>query len=191
MPFLPRARRRAAPRDFQTRPFRLMPADLKKRKWLRWVRDILLVVLAIGAVQWWQKRDLVAGAAPPLAGQLLDGGWVDLQEYRGNPVLVHFWASWCPICRAEEGSIDSIAQDLPVLTVATGSGSEADIRSYLNDNRLAFPVLLDDTGKLARQWGIVGVPTSFVIDPKGQIAFATVGYTTEIGLRLRLWLAAD
>jgi len=166
-------------------------AEPKKRKWVHWVRDIVLVVIVVSAVQWWQNRDLPAGVAPPLAGQLLDGQWVDLEDYRGTPTLVHFWANWCPICRAEEGSIDDLADNLSVLTVATGSGDAAEVRKHLEDNRLSFPVLLDESGELARRWKIVGVPTSFVIDPRGEIAFTTVGYTTQIGLRLRLWLAAD
>ena len=168
-----------------------MPANSKKRTWLHWGRDILLIAIAVMAVQWWQNRGLATGPAPPLTGRLLDGRWVDLAEYRGKPVLVHFWASWCPVCRAEEGSIDSLAEDLPVITVATGSGDGADIRKYLEDNRLGFPVLLDQNGQLAHQWKVVGVPTSFVIDPQGEIASATVGYTTQTGLRLRLWLAVD
>ena len=168
-----------------------MPTKPKKRTWLHWIRDILLIVLVIGAVQWWQSRDLAAGPAPPLEGWLLDGRWVDLEDYRGKPILVHFWASWCPICRAEDASIESLAEDWPVLTVATGSGDGADIKKYMEDNRPGFPVMLDETGEMARQWKIVGVPTSFVIDPRGEIVSATVGYTTEIGLRLRLWLATD
>jgi len=165
--------------------------DPKQRRWLRWVRDIALIVIVVTGVQWWQGRDLAAGAAPPLAGRLLADRWVDLKEYGGKPVLVHFWATWCPICRAEEGSINNLAGDFPVLTVATGSGDEAKISSYLRKSGLGFPVLLDESGELASQWGVVGVPASFVIGPRGEIAFATVGYTTEMGLRLRLWLAAD
>jgi peroxiredoxin len=168
-----------------------MPEDRNKRHWPKWLWNILLIALAIGVVQWWQTRELPAGPAPPLAGRLLDGRWVDLREYRGTPLLVHFWATWCPICRAEQGTISSLAEDVPVLTVATGSGDAAQLSKYLEENRLGFPVLLDESGELARRWKIVGVPASFVIDPRGDIVAAAVGYTTEIGLRLRLWLAKD
>jgi len=168
-----------------------MPADRNKRSWLHWARDILLIAALFFGVHWWQTRDLAEGPAPALGGVLLDGQKVDLQGYQGKPVLVHFWASWCPICRAEQGSIDSLAEDFAVLTVATSSGGKVEIGRFLKENQLDFPVLLDENGDLARRWKVRGVPTSFVIDPRGQIASATMGYTTGIGLRLRLWLAQD
>ncbi len=129
------------------------------------------------------------GPAPALQGIMLSGEQASLEDFRGKPVLVHFWATWCPICRTEEGSIDSLAADYPVLTVATGSGEAADIRKYLADNDLEFPVLMDESGMLGVRWGIRGVPSSFVVDADGQIRHVAVGYTTELGLRIRLWLA--
>jgi peroxiredoxin len=159
------------------------------RRWLRWARDIAVVVVVVLAVQWWQTRDVAKGEAPPLAGQLLDGRLVALGDYRGAPVLVHFWASWCPICRFEEASIDRIARDHRVITVATSSGTPAELEAYLLERGVSFDVLPDESGDLGRLWGVVGVPATFVVDADGNIAHATVGYTTEWGLRARLWLA--
>jgi peroxiredoxin len=162
----------------------------KRRGWLSWLRDILILLLLLTAFQWWQTRDLAGAPAPPLSGMLTDGRPVDLRDYRGHPVLVHFWAEWCPICRAEEGALEALAEDYPTLTVATQSGDAATVAAYLRRQGLSFPTLVDQSGALARAWGIRGVPSSYVIAPDGKIDAVSIGYTTGVGLRLRLWWAA-
>lgn len=156
---------------------------------LRWTAELLLVVLVVMAVRVWQQWDLPQGQALPLAGKLVDGGAAALPDPGGQPVLVHFWASWCPVCRLEQGSIQAIARDHRVITVAMQSGSEAEVRSHLRAEGLDFAVLNDPDGQLAARWGIRGVPTSFIVDATGRIRFVEVGYTTELGLRARLWWA--
>ncbi len=160
----------------------------RRPRWLRWSVDLLLIVLVIAAVQWWQARDLVEGSAPPLTGLMVDGAPYQLDPAQG-PTLVHFWAEWCPICRFEQDSIERIASDWPVMTVATTSGSADEVAAYLQEHGLTMPVLLDEAGQLAQAWGVNGVPASFIIDRDGAIAHAAMGYSTEWGLRLRLWLA--
>lgn len=164
------------------------PAAGRSRRWLRWVRDIALVLAVLAAVQWWQSRDLVKDQAPPLAGLLIDGAPFQLDPVDG-PYLVHFWATWCPICRLEQGSIDSIARDHPVITVATSSGTAEELQAYMREHGLTKRVLLDEAGHLARAWGVAGVPASFVVDRSGRVRHARMGYSTGWGLRLRLWLA--
>lgn len=163
----------------------------KKRRWLPWVRDILIAFVLVVAFQWWQTRDLAAGPAPELTGALIDGQKVTLSEYEGEPVLVHFWATWCGVCRLEEQNINNLAKDYKVLTVATNSGEADEIKAYLSENELHFPVVLDESGQLGAEWGIKGVPNSFVVDASGNIRSIAVGYTTEIGLRIRMWLAGS
>jgi peroxiredoxin len=103
---------------------------------------------------------------------------------------VHFWATWCPICRTEQGSIAAIAQDHPdVITVAMQSGTPQEVSRYMQEQGIAFPVVNDPDGIISRAWGVHAVPASFIIAPDGQIRFVEVGYTTGMGLRLRLWLA--
>ncbi len=159
-------------------------------RWRRWAMDILLVFVVVFVVHLWQTRDLPVGPAPKLQGMMLTGETKRLEDYRGAPVLVHFWATWCPVCRLEEGSIDNLAEDYPVLTIATGSGETAEIKKHLADNDLSFPVLMDESGVIGADWGIRGVPSSFIVDAQGQIRHVAVGYTTELGLRFRMWLAS-
>lgn len=155
---------------------------------MRWLRDLLILLALFAAIQWWQARDLVKDAAPPLTGLLIDGTPFQLDPAQG-PYLVHFWATWCPICRLEQDSIDSIARDHPVITIATSSGTAEEMADYMQQNGLTKPVLMDEEGGLARSWGVYGVPATFVVDTDGMIRYAGMGYSTGLGLRLRLWLA--
>lgn len=164
------------------------------RQWLRRRLPRLLLELAllfvfVFALEQWLTRAAVHGPAPPFAGATVDGRAFSLEQLRGQPALVHFWATWCPICELEHGALAALAEDAPVITVAMQSGSAAEVASYLRRQGLTLPVVVDEQGELARVYGVTGVPASFVLDRTGAVRFVTRGYTSGWGLRLRLWLA--
>lgn len=162
----------------------------KSRIWLRRGLELLLFIVLIMGVRAWQQRDIVKGMAPPLSGLLLDGKPFVLAAKPAQPVLVHFWATWCPICRAEQGSIESLAHDNPnVITVAMQSGNSSAVQQYMREQGVSFPVVNDADSRISASWGVNAVPASFIVDMEGKIRYVEVGYTTAIGLRLRLWLA--
>lgn len=149
---------------------------------------VAAALLILHGVQTW---NLAQGAAPPLGGLLVGGDrHVALQDLRGRPVLVYFWSSGCPICRLMGGSVASLAERHQVLTVAIHSGAAEEVADDLQGAGISFPVLPDPEGEQARAWGLRGVPTSFVIDATGEVRFVAVGFTTEVGLRARLWAAS-
>ncbi|MDP2759173.1 MAG: protein disulfide oxidoreductase [Sideroxyarcus sp.] len=160
----------------------------RRAKWRVVLTNLLLIIVVVAAIRAWQQRDMVSGAAPELRGITLAGEFYDLPEHLRRPLLVHFWASWCGICRAEQGSIAAIAHDYQnVITVAMHSGKPEAVADFMHTQGIAFPVLNDEQGWISDRWGVHAVPASFIIDRAGQIRFIEVGYTTEIGLRLRLW----
>ncbi|NKN31766.1 protein disulfide oxidoreductase [Marichromatium bheemlicum] len=170
------------------------PTDAKKprrRQLWRWTLNLLLFIAALQAIDWWKTRTLPNGAAPPLQGITLDGEIRALADYRGAPLLVHFWATWCPICRLSEDAIAAVAEDHQVVTVAMQSGNDADIAAYLDAQGLDLVVIPDPDGAIAGRWGVGAVPTSFVIDATGAIHSSTMGLSTAPGLRARLWAAAQ
>lgn len=161
-----------------------------RRRW-RWLGELAVVALVVFAIHLYQTWNTASGIAPPLEGIDLGGRPASLADLRGRPVLVHFWATWCPICRFEQGSIQAISGDWAVLSVALEDTPADELRAYMNEAGLSFPVLRDTDGALAARYGVRGVPASFVVDGAGRIRFTEVGYTTGLGLRLRLWLAAN
>jgi len=159
-------------------------------KWRGYALNVLVLVIVVAGIHAWQQRDMVSGAAPALQGLTLTGQPYSLPTHPEKPVLVHFWATWCPICRAEQGSIAAIAQDHPnTITVSMQSGMPEEVSRHMREQGIDFPVVNDLDGVLSRAWGVHAVPASFIIAPDGTIRFVEVGYTTGIGLRLRLWLA--
>ena len=134
-------------------------------------------------------RGSVGMVAPVINTSTLGGERFFLEQYRGEPAVVHFWATWCPVCELEQGMIDGVADDLPMITVAMQSGKPQEVRAYLAEQGVDYPVVNDERGWLAQQYGVKAVPASFVLDGSGKVRFATRGYTTGWGLRIRLWLA--
>ena len=159
-------------------------------RWQRWLIDAALIAAVFAAVQLWQTRHVPAGPAPAFAGPLAAGGQGSLAAWRaahpGGPVAVYFWADWCPICKAQQGSISGLAEGWPVLTVAMQSGDPADVAKVLAERGLAWPAVVDEDGAITARYGLAGVPALAVIDADGQLRSVAVGYTTALGMHLRL-----
>lgn len=145
------------------------------------------------AIKAWQQRDVPSGAAPPITSSLADGRTFSLDDWQkanaGHAVALHFWADWCPICQAEEGSITALGKDWPVMTVAMRSGATAQVANHLKRRGLSWQTLVDADGRIATTYGLKGVPAFMVIDRNGLIRSVSIGYTTELGMRARLWWA--
>jgi thiol-disulfide isomerase/thioredoxin len=162
------------------------------RAWKRWplLRDLAVIAAIVLVVRAYQQRNLPSGLAPALAGADLDGAAVELEDYRGKPVVLHFWATWCGVCKAEQHNLDAVAADLPVLSVASRSGDAAEVAAYVREHEVAPRVVNDPRGALAQRFGVRAFPTTFIVNASGEIEHAEVGYTTELGLRARMWLAS-
>jgi thiol-disulfide isomerase/thioredoxin len=162
----------------------------------RWLLEAALIVAVIGAVQLYQSRGLPEGVAPPLAGVRIDGVVTSLATNQkvgagGTATLVAFWATWCPVCAAEEGNLVAVARDHRVISVAMQSGDAAAVTKHLKERDIALPALVDADGRHASNWNVRGVPTHFVVDGAGIVRFRVVGYATTWGLKARLWWAEN
>ena len=126
---------------------------------------------------------------------MLNGQTFDLkhfqQQHPNQAIALIFWAEWCPICRTEEHSINRLVNDpkIIVIPVATQSGAADAVKHVLNQRGYDWNMLLDESGTLLRAFGLAGVPSFLVIDADGRIRHVQTGYTSEIGMRLRLWLS--
>ncbi len=165
--------------------------NTSKKTLLRHITQILIIlVVFLGIRVYLTQGSIKSGPAPDFGGTLLDGSAFQLKDLRGKPALVHFWATWCKVCKLNDGAIDDLAKDLQVITVVMESGSQKGIRKEMKDRGLSFPVFVDGLGKLADRYRVKGVPTNYIIDAKGNIQYVEVGYTTGWGLRVRMWLAS-
>jgi len=119
--------------------------------------------------------------APNFAAKTLDGETVRLINLRGKVVLINIWASWCPPCRAEMPAIERVYQTYKdngfvVLAInSTMQDTVADARAFADGNKLSFPILMDETGKITRLYRVQSLPTSFFVGRDGIIREVVVG----------------
>jgi len=113
---------------------------------------------------------------------------IDFNAYKGKPLIVHFWATWCPTCRLEASNIEAISQKYNTLTIAVNSGSDEVLKAYMNEHNLSYPVVNDRSGALAQKFDISAYPTTLIYNAKGELTFSEVGYSTTLGLQARIEL---
>lgn len=129
---------------------------------------------------------LVLAAAPAAAAKFTmtdsEGKTHTLADYRGKWVIVNFWATWCPPCLEEIPDLVAISdarEDVQVLGVAMGYQDPQQVLQFAEGMFVDYPIVLGDE-KTARQIGkVVGMPTTFVYDPKGRLAQRYVGKVTR------------
>lgn len=159
----------------------------------RWLVELAIFAAIFFSIQTWQQRDVPYGHPPRTGGYLADGQAFCLNDWRekhpDRAVAVHFWADWCPICSAEEGNVTSVMKDWPVMTIAMQSGPATEVANHLRKKGLNWPALVDTDGKITAGYGLKGVPAFVVIDRNGIIRSVSTGYTSELGMWVRLWWA--
>lgn len=158
-------------------------------KTLRGLWPYALLLIVVLGVQYRQGRDIAVGPAPLFSGMTVAGQAFDLAQLRGQPAIVYFWATWCGVCKTMQHNIDALSGDAPLISVALQSGNAQEVGRFLQERGINMPVLLDENGDLGARYGIRGVPAVFVLGPEGNIRYTAMGYSSELGLRFRLWLA--
>lgn len=130
-------------------------------------------------------------AAPDFTLKLLDGGEFKLAAYRGRPVVLNFWASWCGPCRAEAPVLEEAWQqyrDQGVMVVGIAvQDREETARAFIKEFGLTYPIGLDGDDRVATLYQVTGLPTSVFIDGRGRVRHRWVG---AIG-KSRLTLLVD
>ena len=157
--------------------------------WLSLGRIVLLLVaLSVGI--WTESPYLWANDARPEEGHFapdftlktFEGKTVRLSELRGKKVvLINFWATWCPPCRLEMPTMQQIYSEykgkgFEILAVNIEPDAKEEIRDFIKELRLTFPVLLDSNMKVTRQYRLFGLPVSVLIDRQGIIRGKEIGY---------------
>ncbi len=118
--------------------------------------------------------------APGFTLKDISGKEVSLSSFKGKPVLLNFWATWCGYCRKERPHLNSVYNEfkdkgLIVLSVSTDQSVDK-VKNYLKKIPADFIVLSDSDGRVAAMYGIRGFPSSFLIDRNGNVANRFVGF---------------
>jgi peroxiredoxin len=130
--------------------------------------------------------------APDFTLQTLDGRTVSLSDFRGRPVVINYWASWCVPCQAELPILESIYQDyqqhgIVILSVnAIEQDNMGDVQGTVTQHALTYPVLLDESEQVWSTYRMLFFPTSLMVDSNGIIREIVLGDTTEENFRAKV-----
>ncbi len=185
------------------------PAPKRRGAVRRWLYPLAVIVAIGGVIWWLEARDagggvsstgerygpadlpaalVPAGAsvkaeegalAPDFLLEALDGPETRLSDYRGQPVVLNFWAKWCVSCRKEMPQLieayDSHRDDGLVVVGLNLQESESIIRPFVDEFGINFPVLIDRDGEVGDDYRLVGLPTTFFIDRDGVVESVLIG----------------
>jgi cytochrome c biogenesis protein CcmG, thiol:disulfide interchange protein DsbE len=152
------------------------------------VRLILLLVLLSLLPGCGEEAPALRKGAPTPAFSLalLDGGSLRFPEdLRGKPVIIRFWADWCPFCKTEMRDIEPLfranhERGLVILAINVRQ-DRARAAAFIKELGISYPVLLDQDGAVARAYGVSGLPTTLILDREGRLQGRIIGpSTTEL-----------
>lgn len=145
----------------------------------------------------YQSRKLVGhdGAlAPDFVLRDLSGRRVSLASYRHKKVVLHFFATWCGVCKAELPSVRAIdrglGDDAALLAIAADSDDPDAVRRFAREHDLEYPILLA-SDEVLRAYHVERFPTNYYLNGDGSVSSSSVGLSTYVGMRLRLFAARD
>ena len=150
---------------------------------------ILTTVLLVAGCS--AQGSQVGKLAPDFQLPNLEGQSISLSDFRGEPVLVNFWASWCPPCRYEMLFIQEVyeewsASGLVVLAINKGE-SLSTLNDFIQSGNFSFPVLLDINQHVALEYNAWSIPATFFIDKDGMIQAIKVGpFSSKAEIEMRL-----
>lgn len=157
---------------------------------------VLLAVVVVAATatpaeQRVADSPLLGRAAPPAVGDVISGPTQTLETLRGKYVIVNFFATWCVPCRREHPELVKFAarhassDDAAVIQVVYGDRAST-VRSFIDEHGGDWTVLDDPSGAIALDWGVRGLPESYLVDPNGYVLYKITGGADAEGLEALL-----
>jgi peroxiredoxin len=121
-----------------------------------------------------KEKSSVGYFAPGFKLRNIKGNYVSLDSYRGEVVVLNFWATWCAPCRIEMPSFEKLyrryrSKGVTILAITLDKNSENKIKSFVNEYGLSFPILLDEKGEVERLYPSMTIPFTYIIDRQGRI----------------------
>lgn len=167
----------------------------KNIKWKSIIKEIVIgaVVLLVlsNLISYLRKPDIGDESFPKIVAQSIESKAIDTADYRDKPLLIHFWATWCPVCKIEIANIQRVADKYQVITIAVESGSVTKIAEFLKEKGVNFDVIDDENGTFPHSFNVEVFPTTLIYGSSGKLIFSEVGYTTTAGLLARMAWAEE
>ncbi|MEC1180777.1 redoxin domain-containing protein [Metasolibacillus meyeri] len=145
---------------------------------------VVIVFSVVNAMNKKERREN-ADQAADFTLETLDGTKVSLSDYKGKKVILNFWTTWCPPCKAEMPHMQNFHEkhedsDVALLAVnLTTSDSIRDVENFIDGYGLTFPVLLDVDGEVGELYEIIPIPTTYFLDEEGNIMEKFIGTLDE------------
>lgn len=160
-----------------------------KSKFKKLVKEILklsiILIIAMNIISYFKSTQLNKENLAINEFKLLENSKYTIKD--NKPLVIHFWATWCPICKIEASNIQKLSKDYNVITIAAQSGTNEDIKKYMKENNVDFKVVNDKDGYYSKKFNIEVFPTTLIYNDKKVLKFSEVGYTSTLGLYLRVW----
>jgi len=142
----------------------------KRLRRFLFVAGMALLTYAVAATDGDSHDEAARSQAPPFVLSDLAGEAVALDSFRGEPVLLNFWATWCEPCRVELPELQTLSADcLAVVGIAVNSGSPEQVASFAQARGVRYPILIADRQVLA-DYGVDAIPRSVLVDAEGREA---------------------
>jgi thiol-disulfide isomerase/thioredoxin len=167
-----------------------------KKKVISWIGQILLFIGIFSAISWWQKKDMLPTSSQELAPAFnlvsMNGEVFNFDPtQQSKNTLIYFFAPWCSVCHVSIDNIEAIRQSAPnqnnFIVIALDWKNKQEVEAFLAEHSLNMPILLG-TEQTQLDYKIKGFPSYYVIGKNGLLRSKDFGYTTELGMRVRLGL---
>ena len=165
-----------------------MRYTLNMKKFLKEsIVTLILACILVNAISYFKRPELSFSTLPTMQIPLVGGEVFDTSSYHDKPLIIHFWATWCPTCKLEISNFNTINESYNLVTIAVQSGENKALKKFMKERDLSFALINDTNGVLAKKFAISAYPTTFIFDKNSELAFSEVGYTSTWGLKLRMW----
>lgn len=119
----------------------------------------------------------IGAKAPDFELKTLSGDTVKLSDLKGKKVMLNFWATWCPPCKAEMPAMEEFHKEAgdEVVILAVNIDPHLDVKAFVDENGITFPIPLDEEDKVNEMYQVLSIPTTYFIDTKGNIGNKYIG----------------
>ena len=163
-----------------------MPTYLQTKLIIALIAFIFFIATSVQAAEEPPLTHSLTAVSPPIPSPLMklnnmDEELVDIESMRGKTIVVNFWATWCPPCRREMTSLEELhiaTKDKNVIVLAVDIGEDIEtVFSFISsiEPSPSFPILFDTDSLVMEKWKVQGLPTTYVINPEGDIVYKAVG----------------